>query len=132
MSHPPRYREDDPLLGRVRDLALAFPAAREKISHGTPSFFTVKIFAQYGAATKGEHDSWALRQALVFLPEEADRPALLADPRIHITAYVGPYGWLALDLCDGDPDWDEVRELMDASYRRSAPMRLIAQLDARA
>ena len=67
MSHPPRYREDDPLLGRVRDLALAFPAAREKISHGTPSFFTVKIFAQYGAATKGEHDSWALRLSLIHI-----------------------------------------------------------------
>ncbi len=130
MPHPPRYREDDPLLARVRGIALALPGAKEKISHGTPSFYTVKIFAQYGAAIKGDHDSWALRRSLVFLPDDQERPALEEDPRIHVPAYVGAYGWLALDLTAGEPDWDEVRELLDASYRNTAPARLIRELDA--
>ena len=29
MAHPPRYRDDDPLLARIRDLALALPGAGE-------------------------------------------------------------------------------------------------------
>jgi hypothetical protein len=34
--------------------------------------------------------------------------------------YFGPDGWLALDLEAGPVDWDEVRELADASYRQVA------------
>jgi len=131
MAHPPRFHDDDPLLNRVRDLALTFPGAAEKISHGTPTFYTVKVFCQYGAPVKGDHDSWALRRALVFRPDESERALLQADARIHIPAYAGPYGWLALDLTQGEPDWAEVRELMDASYRLTAPTKRIAELDAR-
>lgn len=128
MAHPPRYRDDDPLLHRVRELAFAFPGAAEKISHGTPSFYTKRIFAQYGAAVKGDHDSDRLRRALVFLPDPEERQALLADARVHVPGYVGAYGWLALDLTGGEPDWAEVRELIDASYRNTAPRTLIARL----
>ena len=39
MAHPPRYDDRDPLLARVRELAFALPEAKEKISHGTPTFF---------------------------------------------------------------------------------------------
>jgi hypothetical protein len=35
-----------------------------------------------------------------------------------------------MDL-DGSTDWDEVAELLDASYRLTAPKRLIAELDER-
>lgn len=128
MAHPPRYRDEDPLLHRVRELALAFPGAAEKISHGTPSFYTKRIFAQYGAAVKGDHGSDRLRRALVFLPDPEERHALLADARVHVPGYVGAYGWLALDLTGGDPDWAEVGELIDASYRNTAPRTLVARL----
>ena len=45
-------------------------------------------------------------------------------------AYLGPYGWIGLDL-DETTDWTEVAELLDASYRLTAPKKLIAELDAR-
>ncbi len=130
MSHPPRYHDDDPLLGRVRDLALALPGAGEKVSHGRPTFFTRKVFAIFGGVVKGDHRSDALGQALVFLPDEAERPALLEDERVCVPGYEGAYGWLALDL-RADPDWTEVAELVETSYRRTAPARLVAELDAR-
>ena len=50
------------------------------------------------------------------------------DPRVWVPAYLGAYGWLGLDL-DGVDDWDEVAELLDASYRQTAPKRSIARLD---
>jgi hypothetical protein len=130
MAHPLRYREDDPLLGRVRDLALTLPGAAEKVSHGRPTFFTRKVFAIFGGVVKGDHGSDALGQALVFLPDAAERPALLEDPRVSIPGYEGAYGWLALDL-RGDCDWTEVGELVETSYRLPARARLVAELGDR-
>ena len=43
---------------------------------------------------------------------------------------MGPSGWLGLDLkATRKVDWDEVRELVDASFRMVAPKKLIRQLD---
>ena len=36
-----------------------------------------------------------------------------------------------IDLADPDIDWQEVAELVDASYRLVAPKKLVAELDAR-
>ena len=50
--------------------------------------------------------------------------------RFWVPAYLGPGGWIGLDLGDGT-NWDEVAELVDESYRNTAGKRLIAQLDSR-
>ena len=43
---------------------------------------------------------------------------------------MGPSGWLGLDFnATKKVDWDEVRELIDASFRMVAPKKLIRQLD---
>jgi predicted DNA-binding protein (MmcQ/YjbR family) len=62
------------------------------------------------------------------LPTPTEREALLADPRGWVPAYLGPSGWLGLDLGD-DPDWTEVRELVEESFRLTAPARLARALD---
>ncbi len=128
MAHPPRYREDDPLLARVRGIALALPGAAEKVSHGRPTFFTRRVFAVFGGVVKGDHRSEALGRALVFLPDAAERPALVEDHRVSVPGYEGAYGWLALDL-RGATDWAEVAELVETSYRLTAAARLVAELD---
>lgn len=56
------------------------------------------------------------------------RAALMDDARTFVPAYMGPSGWLGLDLTL-EPDLDEVAELMEMSFRRTAPARLIRQLD---
>ena len=63
-------------------------------------------------------------------PDESDRRALLDDDRTFVPAYLGPSGWIGLDL-DDDTDWSEVAELLDASFRLTAPTRDVAELDAR-
>jgi predicted DNA-binding protein (MmcQ/YjbR family) len=63
--------------------------------------------------------------------DESDRKALQQDSRFYFPAYMGPYGWLGLDFTAADVDWDEVRELVDASYRLVAPKKLIKELDGR-
>ena len=132
MSHPPRYLDDDPLLGKVREIALALPGAAEKVSHGRPTFFTTKVFAIFGGVIKGDHRDTALARGLVFLPGSDEREALLADGRFVVPGYEGAYGWLCLPLDRDDPDWAEVAELVEESYRRTAPPKLIKELDATA
>jgi predicted DNA-binding protein (MmcQ/YjbR family) len=66
----------------------------------------------------------------VLLPDPGDRRSLLEEARSYVPAYLGPSGWIGVDLDTGS-DWDEIAELLDASFRLTAPKREIAELDAR-
>ncbi len=125
------FDDDDPYLARLRGIALALPGVEERVSHGRPTFRAGKIFAVFGGSEKlrpGEHRQ--VPAALIFTPDPIDVPALDQDDRFFVPAYYGPYGARALDLADV-VDWNEVAELVDASYRAVAPRRLLAELDAR-
>jgi predicted DNA-binding protein (MmcQ/YjbR family) len=128
MAHPIMFDDDDPLLGRVREIALAFPDAAEKISHGHPAFYTTKVFAYYGGSVKVGGEWVRHDQSLLVLTDEAERSALLEEERCYLPAYLGPAGWIGVHL-DDDTDWDEITELIDASYRRTAGKRRVARLD---
>jgi hypothetical protein len=119
----------DPLLARVRDLALAFPDAAEKVSHGHPAFFTTKVFAYYGGSVKVDGEYEQHERSLLVLLDPDERSALLDEARCYSPAYLGPSGWLGVDLTAGT-DWQEIGELLDASYRRTAGPRRVARLDA--
>lgn len=126
--------DDDPYLVRLRAICLAFPEAEETASHGRPCFRTRKVFVSYRYGPKGgEHRP---DHTLVVLPDAGDEAALRADPRFFVPAYLGTAGWLGTDLADGgrrapeEVDWDEVCELVEASYRRTASARCVARLDA--
>ncbi len=130
-SHDIMFDEDDPVLARLQSLCLAFPGADRKITHGRPVFFTKKIFSIFGAYVKGAEPG-RYDQAILFLPDEDEHLGLVSDERFFVPGYWGPWGWLAFDVA-GAPadelDWDEIAELIDMSYRRTAPKRLVAELD---
>lgn len=127
------FDDADPVLARVRGLALGFPEAAEKISHGRPNFHTKKSFAIYGGGTKGGHNRF--NQSILVKPDADELPGLKADSRFFEPAYWGSVGWMGLDLTAGsadgpDVDWAEVAELLDMSYRNTAAKTLIRRLDA--
>ena len=127
------FDDDDPVLARLRSVALDLPGSDMKVSHGRPAFFTQKVFAYYGGAQKVDVSWVQHEQAVMVRPDPGDRPALLEDPRVWVPAYLGGAGWLGVDL-DPDPaavDWVEVGELLDASYRLTAPARLVRELEGR-
>ena len=124
------FDDDDPILEQVRRLAAQLPNSSEKVSHGRPAFFTKKIFAYYGGSLKVDGEWIEHGRSIMVQPDESDRRALLEDGRTFVPAYLGPYGWIGLDL-DDDTDWSEVAELLDASYRVTASARDVAALDAR-
>ncbi|MEU4378293.1 MmcQ/YjbR family DNA-binding protein [Micromonospora echinofusca] len=130
MPHPIMFDEADPLLSRLRTLALGFPDAAEKISHGRPAFYTAKVFAYYGGSVKVDGVNQQHEQSVIVLVDPEERAALLGDDRCFVPAYLGAYGWVGVDLTD-DVGWDEVGELLEASYRRTAGARRIALLDSR-
>jgi predicted DNA-binding protein (MmcQ/YjbR family) len=124
------FRDDDPGLADVRRLALAYPGATEKVSHGRPGFFAGKMFAMYGGSTKPDARTMtAVPHCVMVKVDDLDGVALRQDERFFYPAYLGPSGWLGLDFSVADVDWAEVGELIDASYRLVAPRKLIALLD---
>ena len=127
------FRDDDFGLRELRKIALDFPEAFEKISWGRPAFCAPKIFAMYGGNTKGSApgEMVAHPYSLLVKVDESDRRALEQDSRFYFPAYMGPSGWLGLDLKAAKVNWDEVRELVDASYRLVASKKLIKLLDQR-
>ncbi|PWD51956.1 phosphoribosylglycinamide formyltransferase [Serinibacter arcticus] len=133
MVHPRMYDDDDPVLRRLRTVALAFPEATEVEAHGRPTFRTTKVFAYFGGSVRGKATGDRRDHALLLKLPEAERQALSDDPRCFEPAYLGPSGWLGLDLDlegpDGVTEWSEVAELLDSSYRATAPARLTVVLD---
>ncbi|MGO1544497.1 MAG: MmcQ/YjbR family DNA-binding protein [Gulosibacter sp.] len=127
--HEQMFDEDDPLLARVRKIALSYPGSDERISHGRPWFFTKTGFAVYGGSVKGDHSVHQQHPAAVLVKADPnERHAWLEDSRFFVPAYFGPSGWVGLDL-DGDTDWQLVRELIETSFRLTAPKRLVRELD---
>ena len=119
MPHPIMFTDDDLGLAQVRTIALGFPEAFEKVSWGRPVFCAPKIFVMYGGSVKtevkGEYRQYPY--SILVKVDESDRKALEQDTRFFFPAYMGPSGWLGLDLAAKKKvDWAEVRELIDASF----------------
>lgn len=133
MPHPIMFGDDDPGLAQVRRIALGLPEAFEKVSWGRPVFCAPKMFAVYGGSVKGSvaGEFEQHPQSILVKVDDSDRRALEQDPRFFFPAYLGPFGWLGLDLPAAEQDWSEVGELVDASFRMVAAKRLVKQLDKR-
>ncbi len=119
---------DDPL-DRLRALCLTFPEATEKEAWGNVPTFRVrdKIFAQYETNHHGDGRASLWCKA----PPGAQGMLVGADPeRFFVPPYIGRHGWVGVYL-DGEIDWGHVADLVEDSYRLTAPQRLNALLDQR-
>ena len=123
------FEDDDRFLARVREIALSMPGADEKVSHGRPAFFTKKVFCYFGGSVKVDGEYVQHPQCIVVRADEDERRALTELEHVYLPAYLAPSGWIGFDL-DESTDWDEVAELLDASYRLTAPRKLVAEMDA--
>ena len=122
------FDDVDPVLARVRRIALALPEAAEKVSHGRPAFYTRKVFAYYGGSQK-VHGVWVQHPSAVMVLADLDgQSALRALPDAWVPGYLGPYGWTGLDL-GTTTDWDDVAGFIEESYRFTATARLTALLE---
>lgn len=120
-----RKHDKDPR-GRLRAICFALPEAREKISHGEPTWFAGKgkVFAMLD-----DHHHGA-RHLAVWLPAGlgAQEALIESDPKRYFRPpYVGHNGWVGVVL-DTRPDWGVVAWLVEQAYRLVAHPRLVAKL----
>ena len=118
------------MLDRVTVLCLALPEAESAPAGDRHTAFSVRkrIFAYYLVDHHGDG-----RVALNCKAPPGENTALIADDPVRwfLPAYLGPRGWVGLDLEAGGPvDWDAVGELVTGSYRLVAPKALVRRLDA--
>lgn len=116
--------DPDAVLARVRKLALALPAAAEKLSHGAPGFYVEggKFFAYF--SYDHHHDGV---MGLLVKASGVDEQAQLIenDPDLfYRPAYFGPAGWIGIRLDTGNTDWAQIEDWLARSWRASAPKRL--------
>ncbi len=108
----------------LRTMAHSLPEVEEEITWGTDLTFRVqgKIFVVTGA---DENSTSACVKAT-----PADQHALIdADPATYsMSAYVGRFGWVTVQLATVDPD--QMRQLVIDAWRRTAPKRLVAAYDS--
>ncbi|HJX29949.1 MAG TPA: MmcQ/YjbR family DNA-binding protein [Thermoanaerobaculia bacterium] len=118
-------RGDDPV-ERLRAICLALPEATEQETWGHPTFrVRDKIFAACG-----DSDEAGLSMTCK-APAGAQEVLVASDPeRFFRPAYVGHRGWIGVRL-DGPVDWDQIDDLVEESYRMTAPKRLAARLTSR-
>jgi predicted DNA-binding protein (MmcQ/YjbR family) len=115
---------DDETLERLRRICLALPEATEGAGVGNPSFrVRDKIFAMRHDLHAGRWTLWCKA------PPGAQAVLVESDPaRFFVPPYVGQHGWIGLYL-DADHDWSLVADLVEGSYRMTAPKRLTRELD---
>lgn len=108
----------------VRELCLAFPQVEEFESHGSPNYRARrgKVFAVWALNHHGDGHVglWLNTPAL-------EQSRLLATPQVYKPPYVGPGGWIAVELNKGVA-WKRVCELACMAYANSSPKKLVAEV----
>lgn len=116
---------DDDALNHLRAICLALPEASEQGGVGNPTFkIRDKIFAM-------RHQMAGRMSVWCKAPPGAQSALIQTSPHLFfVPPYVGHHGWVGMWL-DVDLDWDYIAELIEESYRMTAPKRLCARLDQR-
>jgi predicted DNA-binding protein (MmcQ/YjbR family) len=114
----------------VRELCLAFPGVEEFESHGSPNYRARegarkgKVFAMFALNHHGDgHVAlWLNTPAL-----EQSRLIASAPKHLYKPPYVGPAGWIGVELNRGF-SWKRVIELVHLAYQNSSPPKLVANV----
>ena len=112
---------------RVTAICRALPGADHEIQ-GDHTIYRVrgKVFAYF---LDNHHGDGIVSVCVKSqLGENVDR-ARLEPERFYLPAYIGPRGWFGMRLDRGRVRWREVAEVVERSYRLSAPKSLIKKLD---
>ena len=112
-----------PALATLRSAALALPETEERLSHGQPTFFVAgKQFAQF----RDNHHGDGVTGVCVKTSGPDEQAMLIdADPDLYSRpAYLGPSGWVSINLAPADTDWGHVADRLKRSWELAAPRRL--------
>ena len=120
--------QEDQRLRKLTDICLALPEAKCTMS-GDHATYRVrgKVFAYF---LNNHHGDGIVSVCVKSeLGENVDR-ARREPERFYLPAYVGPRGWFGLRLDRGRVDWREVAQVVERSFRLTAPKSVLKKLDA--
>ena len=120
--------DPDAALRRIRAICLALPDTGEKVSHGIPAFQVAgKMFAYF----RHHHHGDGLTAVCVKTSGREEQDLLIEqDPSLYSwPAYIGPAGWIAINIGRGDTDWEHVADRIATSWKLAAPRRLAERSD---
>jgi predicted DNA-binding protein (MmcQ/YjbR family) len=106
----------------VRDIMASLPETEEFVSHGSPTFrVRGKIFAAYTINHHGDG-----RVALILMAPRGAQAVLtkMRPGAYFVPPYVGPKGWLGIEL-DKGLDWATILEHVRDAYEMVAPVALV-------
>jgi predicted DNA-binding protein (MmcQ/YjbR family) len=112
----------DDTLDRLRAICLALPEALEAGGVGDPTF---KVREKIFAMRHPVDDRWSM---WCKAPPGVQGALIESDhERFFVPPYVGHHGWVGIWL-DTSVDWEQLADLVDESYRMTAPKRLVRSL----
>lgn len=122
----PEKSVEDSRLTRLTKICLALPEVQREV-HGKHAAFLVrkKKFAYF---LYDHHGDGIVAVTARVLPGDNEVLVMAQPQRFYMPAYLAHRGWVALRLDTGKIDWDEVAELVAASYRLTAPRKLAATI----
>jgi phosphoribosylglycinamide formyltransferase-1 len=105
-------------LAPLSKICLALPETSREIQ-GSHAAFRVKkkVFAYF---LDDHHGDGIVSVCAKTAPGDNTELVRAQPERFYLPAYIGPRGWVGLRLDVGQVDWDEIRELVEDSYRRTA------------
>src|SRR5256885_8064592 len=110
----------------VREVCLAFPQAEEFVSHGAPNF-RVKGGKTFAAYVVNHHGDGRVALWLNAPPGAQEQYARGEPEYFFVPPYVGPRGWLGVNLDQG-LSWKRIAAQVRQAYEHTAPRRLVAQI----
>lgn len=117
--------DPDAFLAKLGALCAPYPGAEAYIMVHHPAYRVGgKPFVIAGISDRKNEE-----QTVCFKFAKEEQPIALQDPRFFKTPYIGQHGWTSLRVGE-EPDWDEIARLVEHSYRRVAPKKRLAELDA--
>jgi hypothetical protein len=113
-------------LRRIRELCGALPEVTERPSHGSPTFF-IRGTRSFVTFHDDHHGDGRLA---IWAAAPPGMQALLvegAPEHYFVPAYVGPRGWVGVQL-DRGLDWEEIAGVVEDAWLCRAPKRLARSL----
>jgi len=119
----------DVVLEQLRTICLGFPDATERLSHSAPSWY-VRDRSQFVTYWGDGHHGNRFAHLWCAAQPGVQEDLVDTEPeRFFRPPYVGGRGWIGVRL-DVDLDWPEIARICEEAYRRVAPKRLVARMEA--
>jgi hypothetical protein len=119
----------DKLRAEAAAAARALPGVVVQDAHGHTGFLLRgKRFAWFLVDHHGDG-----KVALWIKAPHGEQQTLVAKDaaRYFVPPYVGPAGWVGIDLVAKRPDWPEITSLLEQAWRMSATKAAVRAFDAR-